>query len=432
MTTSYPVQTAEDAYDACYPEDALQPNDPRYVDLTAARGGESLAQHVASRIRRTKSPHFHQQLITGHRGCGKSTELLQLSARLEQEQFLTVYLNVEDVLDLGDVCYQDVLLGIAKAVEEKLRKNDIKINDALIQELEKWFAEKILTEEQRQDIDGTLKADFGIEMKVPLFARMLAAFTGEIHHGSSRRVQIRQVIEQELSVFMLRLNTLLGEARKRVRERGKKDIVVLVDGLEKMLYRELRNGQSSHSALFVQHAEQLKAPQCHIIYTAPIWLVFTTNLGDDFSDPTFVIPMVNYTSKEGKRCLFDVIERRIEVEKVFASEETVYKLIGMSGGSVRDLMRLVRMSCETAEEKITPENGERAIRALVREYDRLLRDKDIPNLLSVAEHRRVPGNEASADLLRHRLVHEYQNDERRADVHPALRLTPRLREKLGS
>jgi hypothetical protein len=239
------------------------------------------------------------------------------------------------------------------------------------------------------------------------------------------------VLEQELGVFIQRLNSLLIEARRQVEKKGHKDMVVIVDGLEKMHYRELPEGQSSHSALFVHHAEQLKAPQCHIVYTVPISLVFNANLGDAFPDPTFVLPMVNHASEAGKQRLFQLVNQRVDVDAVFTNRDIVRRLIEMSGGSVRDLMRLVRVSCEGVAGQITPEDGERAVGILVREFDRLLRDEDMETLLQVAQDRRVQSDKTSAHLLHLRLVHEYQNDERWADLHPAVRQVRRVRERLG-
>lgn len=96
--------------------------DSRYVDLTEVRGGESLVLSVANAIRRTRSPNFHQQLVTGHRGCGKSTELFRLKENLERQKYFVVYLDIGDMLDLGDIEYLDVLTGIAKAVVAELDK----------------------------------------------------------------------------------------------------------------------------------------------------------------------------------------------------------------------------------------------------------------------------------------------------------------------
>ncbi len=437
MAQTYPAQSVDDAYHACHPDLALEAGDPRYVRLTPARGEFELSTTITNNISRTPPGCFHQQLVTGHRGCGKSTELKQLQARLREKKYFAVYIDAEALLDLGDLTYLDVLVALIQELEEALRGEKIHIAKKLRQELDEWFADVILTEEQRRDVEHSLQADFGVGPQVPALARMLAAVTGQIRSGSSRRVEIRRRLEQNLRVFVQRLNNLVDDARTRLVQKDWKDLVFIVDGLEKMHYAPLPDGQSTHSALFVAHAEQLKAIRSHVIYTVPISLVFNANLGDAFPDPTLVIPMVKLTKSDGKtpydpgrRVLFEVVARRVDVARVFESPDLIWQLIENSGGSVRDLMRLVRLACYGATDCIRAEHVRRAVQELSREYDRLVQDSDLERLVFVARERRVPGDEVSARLLHLRLVLEYQNDERWADLHPAVRRTSRLRKLL--
>lgn len=69
--------TLKDAYNAVDPTQPLPPHDPRYVDLTPVRGTD-VVDSLFTNL--TWSQRFLSQLITGHRGCGKSTELLRLRA----------------------------------------------------------------------------------------------------------------------------------------------------------------------------------------------------------------------------------------------------------------------------------------------------------------------------------------------------------------
>ncbi|RME35458.1 MAG: ATP-binding protein, partial [Thermoflexia bacterium] len=322
----YPVQTVDEAYHACHPDLALEAGDPRYVHLTPVRGGFELSTTITRNISRTPPGYFHQQLITGHRGCGKSTELKQLQARLREAGYFAVYVDAEALLDLGDLTYLDVLVALTQELEEALRGEKIRIPPQLRQDLDEWFANIILTEEQRREVERSLEADFGVGPQVPALARMLAAITGQIRSGSSRRIEIRRQLEQNLRVFIQRLNLLVDDARVRLSRKGWKDLVFIVDGLEKMHYAPLPDGQSTHSALFVAHAEQLKSIHSHVIYTVPISLVFNANMGDAFPDPTLVIPMVKLTQSDGKTpyrpgrdALFEVIARRVDVRRVFES-----------------------------------------------------------------------------------------------------------------
>jgi hypothetical protein len=425
-----------EAYAACEPDVALSPGDPRYIDLTQVRGRVNVAQRVTRRILRVSPPQFHQQLITGHRGSGKSTELMRLQARLRQEKFFAIYLDLENILDLGDILYLDVLLAMARAVYEDLEGEKIKLSPELLKNLDRWFAERVLTEEQWRDAEAGLRGELGIGVELPFFIRCLATITGQIRAGGSRREEVRRKLEPQLREFLDSLNLLLDDAQVQLSRANWAGLAVIVDGLEKMHYRPLPDGQSSHSALFVQHAEQLKRPRCHLIYTVPVSLAFNANLGDSFGEIE-IIPMVTVVgedgktpNQEGRQALFNLVAERVKVDQVFESEEAVWKLVDVCGGSVRDLVRLVRFACDEAEDRITMDHVQRAILQLVREYDYLVKDEDLDALVKIAVHRRVPGDEASARFLHLRLVLEYYNEPRYANLHPAVRLTPRVRERL--
>ena len=436
MQKFIPAKTVDEAYQACHPELPLEAGDSRYVDLTFVRGNQNLVDAISRRIRRTKSPIYHKQLITGHRGCGKSTELKQLVARLRDQKFFAVYVDVENTLDLGDLNYLDVLVALAKGISEAMNSEGISISKGLLKNLDDWFAEKILREEEKEDIETVLEAEFSVKPEIPLLTRMLAAFTGQIRSGSTRKIEIRRELEREINVFLNRLNDLIDDARIQLHRKGWKDLVAIVDGLEKMHYKIYPDGQSSHSELFVQHAEQLKAPRCHILYTVPISLLFNVYIGDSFAE-TDVIHMVkikefetNKDFQKGMDTLYEVIARRIDIQAIFQESKLVKRLIKASGGSVRDLMRLLRFACDETDTQIGPEHVDHAIQRLVQEYDRLVKEEDISMLAHIARSHRIPGDETSGRLLHHRLVLEYVNKQRWADLHPAVRLCPRVKDAL--
>ena len=426
----YPVNNIDDAYNACDPEEALPAGDERYQDLNPVRGGNNVAEIIARRIRRvSRGRDFHQQLLTGHRGCGKTTELSRLQERLGDQRFFSVYLDVEEHLDLGDLVYLDILLAIAKVVEAKLREAKIGLDQKLISELEHWFAEIEESEEHHTSLDGAVKTEAEVGAGIPLLGKLLANLTSQISSGSSRRQVIRRTLGHDLNVFLDRLNALLFSARQGIKKAGFGDLIVIVDGLEKMHFRELDDGQSNHRVIFVEHAEQLKAPRCHIIYTIPISLVFNANLSDTFTDPAIVLPMVKFQTSDGKQALRDLVARRIQLDLLFEDPDLVNELIAMSGGAVRDLMRLIRMACDRVDDVITAADVEAAIQQYVREFDRLLREEDLESLRYVRQNRRTADAKFSRPLNL-RLIHEYQNSERWADLHPALQRLPWVEEAL--
>ncbi|MCP4353304.1 MAG: AAA family ATPase [Desulfobacterales bacterium] len=431
MESKYPVQTVDDAYDVCDPEESLGYGDERYVEVSDVRGTINFARTISLRIKRTKSPDFHRQLITGHRGCGKSTELRQLREELKKMKYFTIFLDVEEVLDLGEINYLDVLLAISRSLFEHLDKEEIQISQKLLDDIEKWFADKIQTIVKATDFEGGIGGEFGMGSKIPLLGKLLFSLTAKIKSASSQRTEIRHVLQRNLGEFTNALNLLIQDARDNIKPLGYQDIVIIIDGLEKMLFQEKDDGTSNHFEMFILHAEQLKSPTCHVIYTVPIWLSFHAQLGDSFADTPYVIPMVKYDTDEGRDRLFKMISKRLDMEAVFRDKNIIQDFISMSGGSFRDLFRLIRMSCDGVEDKISKDDAQRATDELVRNYDALLREEDVDKLIQVAKDKIIPTPVGYDWLLNRRLIHEYQNGERWADLHPAIRSNKRIQRRLN-
>jgi len=428
---SYPVRNILDVYQACHPETPLERGDPRYVDLREVRGGRNLARIIYRRIASTEHPDYHQHLITGHRGCGKSTELKQIKGALEDENLFCVYFDVEEVLDVQNLEYLDVLLAIARIVSERMREEEIELPEELVTRLDDWFADIVFTEEKYEERETALQSEFGVETSTVPLLRFLTAITSSIRSGGDQRVRLRKQIRRELNGFLERLNDLLTAAQNRIRE-DYDELVVIVDGLEKMPYQlyDEEARQSNHSVFFVQHAEALKKPNCHIIYTVPISLILNRNLADAFPDYE-VIPMVT-PEERGREKLLEVVRRRISVDDIFENEECVDRIVNVSGGALRDLLRVIRFACDETDDVIGRAEVDRAIQKLVREYDYQVKEEDIEALKEVAEQERLSGSETSARLRHQRLVLEYYDDagQRYADVHPAVRRVDRVRRAL--
>lgn len=432
--------TVDDAYNAVNPDVPLYEGeaDPRYVDLTAVRGSDDLAALIARRIRRSDrslSPAFVKLLFTGHRGCGKTTELFRLKRKLEAQGYFVVYFDVEEELDVADVSYLDVLVTLAQETERQLRESEVmavELNPELLENIARWFGETIITEEQERGTERTLGAEYGLGAASPalVLAKMLAKVKGEIKSSSKQRETYRRQLERNVWDLITFVNDLLDDARNRLGQAGSAGLVVIVDGLEKVIYREIgEEKRSSHRILFVEHSEQLKAPRCHTIYTVPLSLLSNRNMPQVFPDGYFLVPMVKITEEDGSACpdgqeaLYQVIACRLDVEATFESPDLVRRLVDMSGGHVRDLLRLVRYGFDYTDERVELAQVERACQRLVNEYDRLVRDEDLLRLHQVHRERRAPAGGAFSLLLFNLLVLEYCNGESWADVHPAVQAT---------
>lgn len=441
MIDYIPAKTIDEVQSAVDPHVPLRggKDDPRYVDLSDFRGGQDLAMTIARRIQRAelaKPPQFYKQLVTGHGGCGKSTELLRLQHELEKQGYFVVYFDVEVELNLADLEYLDVLVTITEQVEAQLRTRlGVELDPKLSDDIAMWFAKVVLHREDRREVERTLETEFGLGVEFPkvLIAKMLAAIKGVLKNTSATTREWRRELEPNLTVLLNHINALIHDAQKRVTQKGKKGLVVIADGLEKIYPRQVAIGEQetrgSHELLFVDHAQHLRAPDCHIIYTVPVSMLLKVNIGRVFAYD--LIPMVKIWERDGvtpadqgRQALYEVIARRVDVSGIFESPGIMREFVVASGGHVRDLLRLVWYAADLTDDRIIAAHVQQAVQRLVNDYDLLIREEDLERLAMVHRERRIPNDDAYALLRWNALVLEYQNGERWGDIHPAVQAAP--------
>ncbi len=436
-----PATNLAQAYNAVNPDLALHPGDSRYVDFSEWRGDEHIRM-VARRITRADQaqPVQHlKQLVTGHRGCGKTTELLRLKAHLEEKGYFVVYFNSALELDMNDVDYTDILLTTMYQLARQVNTSDLglKLREKQVENLRGRLGQIIKEEESLLEVESSIEAEIGTGIAVP-FLKVLASIKSKIKNNATQKETIRTEIKQRIPQFLEDLNDLINNLQTQLSDLGKQGLVIIIDSLDRIIPRTLdeERRRTRHTEIFIEHAEHLKAPRCHIVYTVPISIHFNENMSTVYTDKTVTIPMIKVRHEDASECeggleaIYQSIEKRINIDAVFENPADVNRLALASGGHIRDLMHLVRYACDYSDEQITTDAVDRAIRALTREYDRLVKDRDLPRLVKVHRERRLPTDPEYALLPYHLIVLEYQNAERWADVHPAVQATRKFKKAL--
>jgi hypothetical protein len=82
---------------------------------------------------------FHHKLLCGHRGSGKSTELLHLKEWSDANGFLTVRVEVD--VQLGQIAleFSDLYLLTAMAVEEAMQAFETPLPRDKVRQVVEWF-----------------------------------------------------------------------------------------------------------------------------------------------------------------------------------------------------------------------------------------------------------------------------------------------------
>jgi hypothetical protein len=214
-----------------------------------------------------------------------------------------------------------------------------------------------------------------------------------------------------------------------------------VDNLDRLDSRQKPFGRPQQEYLFVDQGEYLTKLNCHLVYTMPLALKFSSdygNLTQRFEEPR-VLPMVPVQLRDGSECEagmellrqmilarafpdLDEQERLNNITEIFDSPKTLDRLCRVSGGHVRDLLRL--MNTWIMEEMELPLSGatlEAVIRARRNEMTMPISDDEWELLRQVRQRKKVSGDQGYQTLIRSRLVFEYRDSgESWFDINPIL------------
>lgn len=415
---------------ACNPSKTLMIENPEdrqyYIDFSSVRGSNIIRELERTITLSANEPNC--QLFTGHIGCGKSTELLRLKTDLEQKGFHVVYFESDKDLDIGDVDVSDILLTIARQVSASLEAAQIPVQPG-------YFVNLF------NEIGSFLKTpiDLGIEAELSVGIGKLTAKTKD---SPELRSKLRQYLEPRTNGILEAINQeLLEPAQKKLQRMGKQGLVVIIDNLDRVDGSRKSSGRTQIEYLFVDRGDQLKKLRCHLVYTIPLSLVFSSELGpltNRFGVKPKLLPMVPVQASDGSdheagmALLRQMIlarafpelsaaERLEKMSEVFDSPETLDRLCRVSGGHVRNLLVLL-YSCLQQED---PPISRGCLESVIRGYQEdlmLAVTEDHWQLLRQIRQQKMLGEEPQYQtLLRSLFVFEYRDGQGRwFDVNPAL------------
>ena len=356
--------------------EALPVDDARWVDTEDARGSHrafaTLLRNVGYDINRKHLRDLKQQhvLLYGHVGSGKSTELNRLAQRLAPDNpFLIIHLDVANELDRNNLQYADVLMALAHKLVEEIERRDMSISPDALKPLEDWFYEQVLTKERQISLGMELETGVQISAGIPMLAKLFSKFKSYLRTNSAYKEALRLTVRNGFTFFAIAFNALLTHVEMRLRERGvAKRVLFVVDGTDKLT-------DEDNKRFFIVEASQLLAIEGLVIYTAPLHMRFQGSVVQTLEHVTW--PMIKAVDKNGNRvdlghqALSDILLHRVD-SSVFAPG-ALDRLVEMSGGHPRELLRLFRKCCELADEnRVTEAIVQRAIELQASEYLRWL------------------------------------------------------------
>lgn len=394
-------------------------NDPLFYDLSGARGDfkiNSLYRQLGVDQNAQKlmmAPQSKSILFTGHMGCGKSTELRNLSKRLDNpEMYFVVYLDCVKNLDFNNLKYSDLLMACATTLLQKMSDHSIHIDSIHLDRLKSWFYQHVMTQIKGEDYTAELKAGAEAQASIPFLAKIFGSFMAKISSNISYRDELRLNVQNHFAEFAKIFNDFLGIAKERICATNKgKAIIFIIDGTDRLNSKDSEN-------LFYNDVHQLLSINGIFIYSAPIYILHCKNLGELRFTSIFRLPMLkirdreNHEISENYTHVRNMAVKRVPLE-LFEQSSTLDYLIKYSGGNPRDLIRIINTSIsESDDELITQKGAEKAVKELAQSFNRFLKQEDYELLaridLSVDAVEECTG-ERTTDLLRQLAILEYND-----------------------
>ena len=403
----------------------LEPGDPVYVAQVNCQGLADAVTDIATEIDFQEGGGV--SLFTGQRGTGKSTELKRLKKMLEDQGAVVFYADLAEYMLLTkEVEISDFLVSVAGALSEQIqaRYGDVPGQRSYWDRFTAFLQTKVEIKEVgvsigAAQIKAALKNDPDFKKRVQESARGHVATLVQGAHEFVRE-----------AVDFVRL---------REHDHGRK-VVLLVDSVERIrgvgseamaVYESVRN-------LFFGHAEHLRVPLLHIVYTIPPYLSVLasgagTLMGGAVARRLVSTHIFKDRSREpdpaGLAVLREVVAKRYpEWAKIF-SAQALDDLALSSGGDLREFFRLLRLCLPSVRDDTQLPLGSAGVKAaqdaarsemlpipaehlawlqrISKTHDTCLaKDADLPTL---------------AHFLDNRLVLNYRNGVDWYDVHPLLR-----------
>ena len=327
----------------------LPAGDPAYVDCVDVRGDRDVVQELADVIDFAEPGKFTCQLYTGARGCGKSTELLRLEKRLTDSGYTVVYLEADrGDIEIEDTEHTDILLACARSILSQLE--DVADPKPLLL----WLQQRL------ERIKDLVLLEVGIDSgadAIPTFMNLMSKFKAvpEVRH------EVRHQVELQMPSLLEILNHFLDEAHNNLAARNSTEhnrgIVVIVDNLDRIVPVWDKAGRSNHEKIFLDRHNLMRGLKCHVIYTVPISMVYSSyssNLVENYGQ-TIVMPMVMVKQCNGRPylpgidCLQNMLIKRLKRDQIpmtlaelFAEPKQLDLLCEKSGGYLRNFMQLMQ------------------------------------------------------------------------------------------
>jgi len=352
-------------------------------------------------------------LLSGHRACGKSTELFNLKRRLEAAGQPAYIIRSSIEMNLSKADCWDIMLFIIEGLCHIADRNGIKLPKATL---------KAVFDYIKKDIEVVESKEYASEAEIGAVFKLLASIKANLRVGAQARTNIKEQFERRASEWLHYVNEISDIIASRMN--GKRPVLIFED-LDKI--------QPNKRALDIFQYDVLASLPFPVIYTFPISVTYDPKYAylESFYKVS-VLPMIKVTNldkgenEDGIEVLRRIVGLRADL-KLF-EKNALTELIKQTGGVLRHLFECIIAASRNARrrgaKRIELEDSQWALSDLsttLRKFIEMEDNKTLRNIYNDPKYRKqVENRELLSDHMRALIVLEYQNGDRWHDLHPQI------------
>ena len=352
--------------------------------------------------------------LSGHRGTGKTTELLKLKNEIDETTcFFSVFCDLSDEeLDVNNIDFIDIIILILEKLTKTLDDKKIDIPKANIKPFYNWYEQRITEINNQTDESASIEVEgkAGIDL-FSLFS-LVSKTKGKLSGSNSTKETIRKVFKNKFSDFSLKFNEFILDIKDYLLKNGiSKDLLFIIDGFEKIGSLEDRK------KILIDNSNKFVEIKANMIITLPIELFSEVSRLKEFaSHISFPLITLDNNSKERFK---EFIYKRIE-KNLFDSEQTVEKIIYYGAGSPRETLKIISNAYIQAEgEIIDLKSVQDAQKSISEELMKYLDEKEISLLKQIYTKTKIPFSDELAKLMIKKVLLDYEDGLER-EINPIL------------
>lgn len=202
-----------------------------YVDTSSIRSVINARSEIINTLKYGINP-YTKILLMGHKGSGKSTEMVKISEELK-DQYEIINFSIAQEVELIGIQYIDVIFAVMSQIIEYLSTSQaVKAKPEILDKMTQYWKNEISIEFTKNEF---AEAEAGGEVGLGFLKKISVYGKGIFKTGTETKKTIRKSIEPKISYLISLMNETLEDMNDQLKEKQQKELLIVVEDLDKLV-----------------------------------------------------------------------------------------------------------------------------------------------------------------------------------------------------